>query len=190
MGNVILLRSDPRFQVAAKRRAYALYCQASKLDDDPSTQVQAMSLYEEAIGLDPDLAIAYTNLANIHYRRGCKRTATALYERALALDSTQPEAHYNLGYLALEEGHYALAITHLEKAAKSDPKFADAHYNLALSHEGLGNYVEMARYFKTYLALEPQGVWSDTARRKIAWANAARCKVAKLDLRARGANDT
>ena len=48
------------------------------------------------------LAIAYTNLGNIRFRRGDEVSAMHLYRRAIEVDPRQPEAHYNLGYVMLE----------------------------------------------------------------------------------------
>ena len=52
----------------------------------------------------PWLAIAYTNLGNICFRRGDEPQAEKLYKKALLIDPTQPEAQYNLGYVMLERG--------------------------------------------------------------------------------------
>ena len=50
------------------RTAYELYLRASQLDENPATMSEAARLYEEAIQIDPWLAIAYTNLGNIRFR--------------------------------------------------------------------------------------------------------------------------
>ena len=97
-------RAPPRDAQARARTAYDLYVRASALDEDPATFDEAEALYREAIELDPQLAIAYTNLGNIRFRRGDDRRAETLYMTALAIDDRQPEAHYNLGYVMLERG--------------------------------------------------------------------------------------
>jgi len=130
---VRLLRPDT--PGARARSAYDLYMRASTLDEDPSTFDEAEGLYKKAIDLDPQLAIAYTNLGNIRFRRGDEPGAEQLYRRALELDDRQPEAHYNLGYVMLERGFASRAVTYFEAAIKSDPRFADAHFNLAMAYE-------------------------------------------------------
>jgi tetratricopeptide (TPR) repeat protein len=70
----------------------------------------AEELFLQAVELDPWLAIAYTNLGNIRFRRGDEDEAERLYQKALSLDTTQPEAQYNLGYVMLERGRPAEAI--------------------------------------------------------------------------------
>ncbi len=144
--------------------AYDLYVRASALDEDPATYDEAEQLYGRAIRLDPSLAIAYTNLGNIRFRRGDEAGAETLYRRAIEIDTRQPEAHYNLGYVMLERGDALKATSHFERALGSDPRFADAHFNLAMAWEQLGERSKARPHWKKYLELEPSGTWSDVAR--------------------------
>lgn len=159
---VRLLRPDT--PGARARSAYDLYMRASTLDEDPATFDEAEGLYKKAIDLDPQLAIAYTNLGNIRFRRGDEPGAEVLYRRALELDERQPEAHYNLGYVMLERGFASRAVTYFEAAIKSDPRFADAHFNLAMAYEALSDKARARGHWKRYLELEPTGTWADIAR--------------------------
>ncbi|HZU84758.1 MAG TPA: tetratricopeptide repeat protein [Polyangiaceae bacterium] len=149
---------------ARAKTAYDLYVQASALDEDPATYGQAEELYERALRLDPSLAIAYTNLGNIRFRRGDEAAAEALYRRAIEVDPQQPEAHYNLGYVMLERGEARDATSHFERALQGDPRFADAHFNLAMAWERLGDRARARPHWKNYLELEPSGTWADVAR--------------------------
>ena len=160
---VRVLRADETGGVRA-RSAYDLYMRASTLDEDPSTFDEAEKLYQKAIELDPQLAIAYTNLGNIRFRRGDEAGAEQLYRKALELDERQPEAHYNLGYVMLERGYASRAVTYFEQAIKADPRFADAHFNLAMAYEALGDKARARVHWKRYLELEPTGTWADIAR--------------------------
>src|SRR5262252_6582635 len=137
------------------RTAYSLYVRASQLDEDPATMKEAEALYREALELDPWLAIAYTNLGNICFRKGEESDAEKLYHRALQIDTRQPEAQYNLGYLMLERGRPADAIPHFLGAIEADPKFADAYFNLAMAYEGVGDAPKARPCWKQYLDLEP-----------------------------------
>jgi DNA-binding transcriptional MerR regulator len=164
------LRSDvvrvlrPDTPGARVRSAYDLYMRASTLDEDPATFDEAEALYTKAIDLDPQLAIAYTNLGNLRFRRNDEPGAEVLYRRALELDDRQPEAHYNLGYVMLERGYAAQAVRFFECAIKSDPRFADAHFNLAMACEALVDKARARVHWKRYLELEPTGTWADIAR--------------------------
>jgi len=157
----------PETPAARARTAYDLYVRASALDEDPATYEEAEALYREAIDLDPQLAIAHTNLGNILFRRGEDQAAEALYMTAIAIDDRQPEAHYNLGYVMLERGDAKRASDHFEKAISRDSRFADAHFNLAMACEQLGERSRARIHWKRYLDLEPQGTWADIARKHL-----------------------
>ena len=159
---VRVLRHEPNGTRA--RSAYDLYLRASALDEDPDTFDEAESLYKKATELDPQLAIAYTNLGNIRFRRGDEAGAEQLYRKALEIDERQPEAHYNLGYVMLERGYASRAVTYFEAAIKTDPRFADAHFNLAMAYEALADKARARVHWKKYLELEPTGTWADIAR--------------------------
>jgi Flp pilus assembly protein TadD/DNA-binding transcriptional MerR regulator len=149
------------------RTAYELYTRASALDEAPATFDEAESLYKRAIALDPSLAIAYTNLGNIRFRRGDEAGAEKYYAEALGVDPKQPEAHYNIGYVALEHGHAARAVPYFEKAIVADPRFADAHFNLAMALEQLGQRGKARPHWRRYLELEPAGTWAEIARQHL-----------------------
>lgn len=152
---------------ARARTAYDLYVKASQLDEDPSTMSEAESLYRRAIELDPWLAIAYTNLGNICFRRGEEDAAVALYRKALLIDTAQPEAQYNLGYVMLERGEAEQAVNFFRGAIRSDPRFADAYFNLAMAYEQIGAPDEARPCWHKYLEIEPTGTWADIARRHL-----------------------
>jgi tetratricopeptide (TPR) repeat protein len=149
------------------KNAYDLYLRASQLDEDPTTMDQAIDLYEKAIALDPWLAIAYTNLGNICFRRHAVAEAETFYEKALSVDSHQPEAQYNLGYLMLERGEPQGSVKHFLGALAADPQFADAYFNLAMAYEQAGQPEKARPLWENYIALEPQGTWTEIARRHL-----------------------
>src|SRR5690606_2190784 len=136
-----------------------LYLQASQLDEDPETMDQAEALYRSAIRHDPWLAIVYTNLGNIRFRRGDEEQAEKLYRCALEIEGSQPEAQYNLGYMMLHRGEPGEAIAFFCGAIESDPRFADAYFNLAMAYEQVDNSLDARACWQQYLALEPSGTW-------------------------------
>ena len=149
------------------RTAYELYIRASQLDEDPATIDEAESLYRRALEIDPWLAIAYTNLGNICFRKSDEVQAEALYRKALEIDATQPEAQYNLGYLMLENGRAAEAINFFKGAIRSDPRFADAYFNLAMAYEQIGEPSKAHPCWRKYLEIEPTGTWAEIARKHL-----------------------
>jgi tetratricopeptide (TPR) repeat protein len=149
------------------RAAYDLYLQASQLDEDPDTMDQAEALYRSAIRHDPWLAIVYTNLGNIRFRRGDEAQAERLYRCALEIEGQQPEAQYNLGYMMLHRGEPGRAIEYLRGAIDSDPRFADAYFNLAMAYEQDGDTHSARSSWQQYLTIEPTGSWAEIARQHL-----------------------
>jgi len=149
------------------RTAYELYLRASQLDEDPLSMDEAEALYREAVTLDPWLAIAYTNLGNIRFRRHDAEAAEQLYKKALEIDVRQPEAQYNLGYVMLERGQPELSVPLFHGAIEADPKFSDAYFNLAMAYEQIGETSKARPYWKNYIALEPSGTWTEIAKRHL-----------------------
>ncbi|MEP7052482.1 MAG: tetratricopeptide repeat protein [Pseudomonadota bacterium] len=149
------------------RTAYELYLRASQLDEDPLSMDDAEALYREAITLDPWLAIAYTNLGNIRFRRHDAEAAEILYKKALEIDVRQPEAQYNLGYVMLERGQPELSVPLFHGAIEADPKFSDAYFNLAMAYEQIGETSKARPFWKSYISLEPSGTWTEIAKRHL-----------------------
>ncbi len=149
------------------RAAYELYVRANELDEMAGTIEEAEALYRRAVEIDPYLAIAYTNLGNICFRRNDEAEAEALYRKALEIDVVQPEAQYNLGYLMLENGRAAEAVDYFRGAIRSDPRFADAYFNLAMAYEQLGEPENAQPCWRRYLEIEPSGTWAEIARKHL-----------------------
>jgi tetratricopeptide (TPR) repeat protein len=149
------------------RVAYELYLQASQLDEDPQTMDQAEELYRAALRYDPWLAIVYTNLGNIRFRRGDEEQAERLYRSALEIEQTQPEAQYNLGYMMLHRGDADRAVEFFQGAIEHDPRFADAYFNLAMAYEQRGDTGRARSCWQRYLDIEPTGTWAEIARQHL-----------------------
>ncbi len=150
-----------------RQSAFDWYLEGCRYESMPEAMDRAEAAYRRAIELDPKLACAYTNLGNIRYHAGSADDARALYEKALELEPDQPEAHYNLGFLTYEEGDPLAAIPQFERAIELDPDFGDAHFNLGMALEETGRRRQARQHFAAYLSLEPNGPWSDLARRRL-----------------------
>jgi DNA-binding transcriptional MerR regulator len=165
--DVVRALDERRPRTADKQKAYDLYLEGCRLDEDEATAERAAELYRQALALDPSLSNAITNLGNLRFRKGELEEAELLYQRALTVDPSQPEAHYNLGFLAFERGEPSAAVPHFEEALSQDPSFADAHFNLAMAYEELGRLDDARPHWESYLRLDPQGPWAEVARRHL-----------------------
>ncbi|MBK8172939.1 MAG: tetratricopeptide repeat protein [Sandaracinaceae bacterium] len=152
---------------AERKAAYDHYLEGCRFDEEETTFERAEKAYRRAIELDPSLSNAITNLGNLRFRQGHSIEAEALYLRALKIDGGQPEAFYNLGFLSFERGDVSAAVGHFEKAVAQDPGFSDAHFNLAMALTELGRASLAKEHWEHYLVLEPDGAWSEIARRHL-----------------------
>ena len=148
--------------------AHELYVGAGEIDDEPACYAEAEALDRRAVELDPTLAIAYTNLGNIRFRRGDEAEAANFYRRALEIDDRQAEAHYNLGYLLLNRGDTWRSILCLRRAIEANPRFADAHFNLAVAFWRMGEHRKARPHWRCYLEIEPTGAWAAAAKHHLA----------------------
>ncbi len=95
---------------------------------------QARQMFEKAIDLDPEYALAYCRLGLTHLMEWAfgwtqdpqsLEQAFELAQRAIALDDSLPEAHSVLGDVYLWKKQHEQAIAELEKTIALDPNDAD-----------------------------------------------------------------
>ena len=115
--------------------AHNLYLKARFLaiSDKPADLSQAVTLYEQALALDPNYAQAWAWLAYAHIRRIAQggeanspeahQSAMDAARRAIELNPNLPEAHSTLATANLQfEHNWEAAARELDKAAAIDPK--------------------------------------------------------------------
>ena len=158
-------RTAPRVSLDDTTAAEDYFRIASALDDgSESTRDEAAAVYRKALELDPYLAAALINLANIHYSRDELAEAQALYERAIALEADFFEAHFNLGNIYHDLGRFPEALACYHEALRLNPFYADAHFYLAVTFEKMGSSHEARPHWRAYQQLAPQGEWVELAR--------------------------
>jgi tetratricopeptide (TPR) repeat protein len=139
--------------------------EGSALDDgDDSTQEEAAAAYRKALEIDPHLAPALINLANIHYSRDELAEAEALYTRAIGLEADFFEAHFNLGNIYHDLDRLPESQACYLEALNLNPFYADAHFYLAVTFEKTGQPQEARPHWRAYQQLAPQGEWVALAK--------------------------
>ena len=116
---------------------------------------QGVELIKRAIGLNPKVAAAHSNLGNA--LRDLKRPAEALasYDKAIALKPDYAEAHYNRGNALRELKRPAEALASYDKAIALKPDFAEAHNNRGNALRDLKRPAEALASYDRAIALKP-----------------------------------
>jgi TolB-like protein/DNA-binding winged helix-turn-helix (wHTH) protein/Tfp pilus assembly protein PilF len=140
------------------RNRFFLY--ASKDDNR-----KARELYQKAIELDPDFALAYAMLAWTHafdamngwseVREESLAQAHALATRAIVSDKELPIAYFVRGLVYRERGEYMKALVEAEKAIAIDSNYANAHVLLATLLYYTGRPQEGLERIKKAMKLNP-----------------------------------
>jgi tetratricopeptide (TPR) repeat protein len=86
----------------------------------------AISNYNQAIQLNPKLALAYTNRSDAHLHKGDHDRAIVDASEAIRLDQKNADAYSNRGEAYSRKGNYDQAIADFDQALKLDPPLDDA----------------------------------------------------------------
>ena len=159
--------------------AYGLYLKGryewNKRSQESVTE--GIHLFEQAIALDPNFALAYTGLSDsyalqVDYRsvpvdEGF-RLAKEYSRKALALDDSLAEAHASLAWsLFIYDWDWAGADREFRRAVELDPRYATAHQWYAFLLVSQGRLDDALVEAHTALDLDAASV---SVRRSLAWA--------------------
>lgn len=144
-----------------------LFARGVSLEDDPSSQDDAISSYSKVLELEPEHAAAHINLGTLYYNRQDYRMAEHHYRKAVEADPRYALAYFDLGNVLDETGRAAEAIRAYANAIALAPTYADAHYNLALAYEKVHRPRPALRHWKAYILLDRSGPWALHARNQI-----------------------
>jgi tetratricopeptide (TPR) repeat protein len=130
--------------------------------DKPENLDSAISVFEQALKLDQNYALAYTGLGDAYwwkyyYRNEARWVADSrkACKRAAALNPKLPEAHACLGTLYNGTGNYEKAAVAFRTALDADPLSDDAYRGLAKAYEKLGKPAEAERTYQKAISVRP-----------------------------------
>lgn len=86
----------------------------------------SITLFEQALAVNPQNPFAHLNLGLARQERGEWDRAAADFSEALRINPNYALAHYNLGVLEWEQGRQRSAGHHFDEAIRLDPHDADA----------------------------------------------------------------
>lgn len=115
----------------------------------------AIGMYDKAIELDPNYAIAYAGIADTYsqmfrFSDASPQNAAKALEasmHAVELDPDSAEAHASRGLALFINEEYQRAEKHFETAILLNPKLFESYYFYALSCSSQGNYEKAGRLF-------------------------------------------
>ena len=121
-------------------------------------------MYERAIKLDPDYALAYAALADcwsflFMYAGSSERERVLAEEasrKALELDPDLAEAHASRGMVLSFSSNHDQAAEHFEKAIALNPKLYEAYYFYARASVAQGKYLKAARLYEQAIEVRPE----------------------------------
>jgi adenylate cyclase len=131
----------------------------------PESMEQARRLFEEAIALEPEHAMAYNLLGWTYWLSvimgGSKspgkdiERAFELAQKAIALNDSFGDPHSLLGYIYLLNRQYEKAVAEVEKAVSMSPNSAEARHHMANIFNFVGRREEAIHLSKQAIRLNP-----------------------------------
>lgn len=101
---------------------------------------EALSLYDEAVGRWPTLALLWNNRGNTLLELGFVDQAVKSYQQALQLAPSLHDSRVALSTCLQMQGEVQQALVECAKVLKASPNHAEAHWNYALLLLLQGNY--------------------------------------------------
>src|SRR5579862_1306965 len=144
-----------------------LFAEGIALEEDPSTQLQAITAYRKVLESDDQHAAANINLGTLLYNRQDYAMAEKHYRAAIEIDPRYALAYFDLGNVLDETGRVAEAIQAYNTALQLAPTYGDAHYNVALAYEKIREPRKALQHWRAYVKLDTSGPWSVHARNQI-----------------------
>ncbi len=154
----------------ANAEAYQMYLQGREYQARPSFLRQnteiAQQLYEQALGLDPNFALAHAALSEVHgmmhWYAYDRSTARAVRQReeaeeALRLAPDLPQAHFALGMVHYwGRRDYHRALDEFAIALEGLPNDAKLWMRIGAVHRRLGNWNEVFATIEKAAQLDPR----------------------------------
>src|SRR5580698_8239044 len=116
---------------------------------------KGLKAFQQAVELDPKLAVARLNEAIAFLNLQKVDEAKAALEAALKQDPKNPNAWYNLGLLAKNTGDATAAIDDFKRVTEIDPNDADTWYFLGTAYVQAKRFPQAIEAFQHALQLNP-----------------------------------
>jgi tetratricopeptide (TPR) repeat protein len=163
-----VVAANPKLRaITADEGVAELFARGIALEEERSTQAEAIEVYEKVLELEPQHAATHINLGTIFYNRQDFAKAEHHYRAAIEADPRYALAYFDLGNVLDETGRVPEAIKAYSTALMLAPTYGDAHYNLALAYEKIKQPRKALKHWRAYVRLDSAGPWSVHARNQI-----------------------
>lgn len=123
----------------------------------------AIALFEKALELDPNFALAHAALADCYAQKNYQFGFPAVWtgkameasRKALSIDPDLAEAHKALGFAHGNRGRLQEALKSYYRAVELNPNYSGPITNIAVVLEQQGKFVEALQWTKRSLSLNP-----------------------------------
>lgn len=116
---------------------------------------KAVSEYQKAIGMDPQLVSAYNGIGVAYTMLEKYSAAIAAQQKALEIQPDFTKAHAGLGLAHFRQNKIELALEHYRQAVALDPQFLEGHLKIAMILLNQKRYAEATDAYLTVVALNP-----------------------------------
>jgi tetratricopeptide (TPR) repeat protein len=126
---------------------------------------KALRDLNQAVILNPNEAMFYSNRGNIYFDLGKDDQALNDYNNCIRLDASDENAFANRGAIYGRKGQYQDAIKDLSNAILLDPEFVNAFMNRGIIYSQLNRRIEAKSDFNNCLVLTPDNdeIWNALA---------------------------
>ena len=148
-------------------RAYDLYLKGRELYghySEPSLR-EALSLFEQAVAIDPGYARAWAGIADTHGQliqwttddpKKHVQPGLEAAKKAIELDPRLPDGYKAQGLVQRQAGDIDAALESLRKGLEADPRFTPILINLCVHSYAVGDLAGAERYARRALDVDPQ----------------------------------
>lgn len=141
--------------VAVNERLARLRTLGKAFYENPTTQIEAVEQFRQALALDESSAVDRLNHGLALLRAGKSQEGVAELERVQKQDASIPHTWFNLGIEFKKQGETEKAIAQLERMATLVPDEPITHYNLGALYKLAGRQDEALKKFELAARLDP-----------------------------------
>jgi len=131
------------------------YCRFGNALMDQERFGEAISMYQKALALQSDFAVAHYNMGNALKKQGRTNEALTSYLKAIDLEPNAAEPYYNMGNTFKDQGKLNEAVSCYKKAIELRPEYAEARCNLGYVLQEKGALADAVRLYKKTTQIMP-----------------------------------